>query len=137
MNKYKIGDTLTVVVSHDKSNIGIVGRVADIVDGDRYRLDTAPQYYFEENCLDRAVFREVFFSDEVLADKWYKAKLQFITIDEKSGKEKRTAVAYLVQAASFDKAIASIDEVMGGTMIDYEKPNITDTKIMDVFLKTA
>lgn len=36
-----------------------------------------------------ANFKEVFFSDNSEDDKWYAAKLQFITIDEKSEKEKR------------------------------------------------
>lgn len=30
-----------------------------------------------------APYKEIFFSDEEMADRWYKAKLQFITIDEK------------------------------------------------------
>ena len=42
--------------------------------------------------IDRCVFKEIFFSDEAGADKWYKSKLQFITIDEKTEKEKKTAV---------------------------------------------
>ena len=33
-------------------------------------------------------YGEIFFSDLIDDDKWYKAKLQFITIDEKSEKEK-------------------------------------------------
>ena len=55
---------------------------------------------FEVWEIDRAVFKEIFFSDEDMADKWYKAKLQFITIDEKIDKEKRTNVYYLVQAVA-------------------------------------
>ena len=67
------------------------------------------------------------------ADKWYKAKLKFITIDEKTEKEKKTAVYYLVQAGSFEGARKNIDDVMGGTMIDYEIDTVSETKIMDVF----
>ena len=47
--------------------------------------------------------------------------------------EKRSNVTYLVQAATLDGAVKNINEVMGGTMIDYEKSNIAETKIMDVF----
>jgi hypothetical protein len=78
-------------------------------------------------------FKEIFFSDEDTADKWYKAKLQFITIDEKTEKEKRSNVYYLVQAGSFDGAKKNIDEVMGGTMIDYVIAKVEETKYMDVF----
>ena len=83
--------------------------------------------------IDPAPFSEIFFSDAELPDKWYKAKLEFITIDEKTEKEKRSAVTYLVQAGSFDSALKSVNEVMGGTMIDYVTAKIEETKIMDVF----
>ena len=83
--------------------------------------------------IDRCAFKEVFFSDQETADTWYKAKLQFITIDEKTEKEKRTAVYYLVQGSSLENARKNIDEVMCGTMIDYVISSVSETKIMDVF----
>lgn len=92
---------------------------------------------FEVVEIDRCQFKEVFFSDEEMADKWYKAKLQFITIDEKTEKEKKTNVYYLVQAGSFEGARKNIDEVMGGTMIDYVINAVKETVIMDVFEYTA
>lgn len=88
---------------------------------------------FEVWEIDRAVFKEIFFSDDDMADKWYKAKLKFITIDEKTEKEKKTTVYYLVQAASFEGARKNIDEVMGGTMIDYIIDTVSETPVMDVF----
>lgn len=87
--------------------------------------------------IDRCVFKEVFFSDEDTADKWYKSKVHFITIDEKTDKEKRTAVYYLVHGSSLENARKNIDEVMGGTMIDYVISGVNETKIMDVFEYTA
>ena len=80
-----------------------------------------------------ASYKEIFFSEEEMADKWYKAKLQFITIDEKTEKEKRTNVYYLVQAGTLPVAVKSIDEVMGGTMIDYVIASVAETQLMDVF----
>lgn len=80
-----------------------------------------------------ASYGEIFFSDAPNDDKWYKAKLQFITIDEKTEKEKRSNVTYLVQAGSLPMAVKHIDEVMGGTMIDYVMAAIQETQIMDVF----
>ena len=88
---------------------------------------------FEVYEIDRAVYKEIFFSDDDMADKWYKAKLKFITIDEKTEKEKKTTVYYLVQAGSFEGARRNIDEVMGGTMIDYIIDTVSETTIMDVF----
>ena len=42
--------------------------------------------------LKIAPYKEIFFADSDLADKWYKTKLAFITIDEKTDKEKKTSV---------------------------------------------
>lgn len=80
-----------------------------------------------------ANYHEVFFSDSKEDDKWYKAKLAFITIDEKTEKEKRSIVHYLVQARSTDTAQQAINDVMSKTMIDYETASISETKILDVF----
>mgnify|MGYP002619869817 FL=1 len=83
--------------------------------------------------IGKACYGEIFFSDVDDDDKWYRAKLQFITIDDKSDKEKRTNVVYLVQAKSLARALRYIDEVMGKTMIDYDTIGINETPIMDVF----
>ena len=88
---------------------------------------------FEITDVKKAQYKEVFFDDAEMSDRYYKAKLAFITIDEKTEKEKRSTVTYLVQAATLDGAVTHINEVMDGTMIDYEKSNIAETKIMDVF----
>jgi hypothetical protein len=88
---------------------------------------------FEVKNINPAAYHEIFFSENDNDDRWYKAKLSFITIDEKTEKEKRSAVVYLVQAATFNGAVKNIEEVMGGTMIDYVIANISETKIMDVY----
>ncbi|MBR5412745.1 MAG: DUF4494 domain-containing protein [Fibrobacter sp.] len=88
---------------------------------------------FEVVDISRAPFKEIFFDESETADRWYNSKLEFITIDEKTDKEKRSAVTYLVQAGTFDNALKNVNEVMGGTMIDYVTAKIEETKIMDVF----
>ena len=84
-----------------------------------------------------ANYHDVFFSDDTQDDKWYKAKLAFITIDEKTEKEKRSIVHYLVQARSTDTAQQAINDVMSKSMIDYETASISETKILDVFEHSA
>ena len=91
---------------------------------------------FDVKAITRAPYGEIFFSDADSDDKWYRAKLAFITIDEKTGKEKRSNVVYLVQAASLDNARQYVNEVMDKTVIDYEVISISETPIMDVFEKT-
>lgn len=88
---------------------------------------------FEVADIKKAAYKEIFFSDEDVADRWYKCKLQFITIDEKTEKEKRSNVNYLVNAGTLNGAVKNIDEVMGGTMIDYVIASVAETALMDVF----
>ena len=83
--------------------------------------------------LKIAPYKEIFFADSNMDDKWYVAKLAFITIDEKTDKEKKTRVCYLVNAGNINAAIKNIEEVMAGTMIDYDTLNVSETQIMDVF----
>ena len=88
---------------------------------------------FEVKDIKKAAYGEIFFSDSPSADRWYKTKLQFITIDDKTEKEKKSNVNYLVHGSTLPGAVKSIDEVMGGTMIDYVIASIAETQIMDVF----
>ncbi len=88
---------------------------------------------FEVKDIKKAAYGEIFFSDSPSADRWYKTKLQFITIDDKTEKEKKSNVNYLVHGSTLSGAVKSIDEVMGGTMIDYVIASIAETQIMDVF----
>lgn len=88
---------------------------------------------FRVKTIRQAAYGEIFFSDAAADDRWFKAKLMFITIDEKTEKEKRTANTYLVQAHTIQQAMKYIEQVMGGTLIDYEIAAISDTKIFDVF----
>lgn len=84
-----------------------------------------------------ANFKEVFFSDNGEDDKWYAAKLQLFTIDEKSEKEKRSNVNYLVQAKSLARALRYVGEVMDKSMIDYDIVGLNETKVFDVFERHA
>lgn len=76
--------------------------------------------------------KEVFFNEEESCDRYYKATLQFITLDEKREKEKYTQVYYLVQASSFDNCKETIRSFMGSTMMDYQIVSVSETKIIDV-----
>lgn len=83
--------------------------------------------------ITRAPYGEIFFDDRESSDKFYKAKLDFISIDEKTEKENKSTVTYLVQASNLDEAKKNIMDVMDGTMVDYDIQSIAETKIMDVF----
>ena len=88
---------------------------------------------FDIKNINPAPYSEIFFSDKDTDDKYYRVKLAFITIDERTQKEKKSKVTYLVQANSLEQARKNTEEVMKGTMIDYEFVSVTETKILDVF----
>lgn len=70
-------------------------------------------------------------------DKWYKAKVNYITLDEKSGAEKKQAFFYLIQAKDIDHARSRLNEYMKGSLADWECEALQKTKIMDVFVYNA
>lgn len=67
-------------------------------------------------------------------DKWYNVKLTYITLDDKSGKEKKTNQHILVKCFSSSDAIKLTHEYMKGSISDYEISAVVETDIMDVFL---
>jgi len=86
---------------------------------------------FSVSTIKRAKFSEIFFNEN--GDRFFKAKVLFITLDEKAGNEKKTAVNMLAQASDIDEAQTVIKEGMAGTLADYEIAEVKETKLMDVF----
>lgn len=83
--------------------------------------------------IKRANYSELFPCEEDAADKWYACKLEFVTLDEKKGTEKKTKSNVLVQAADLRDAMKKLEENMKETMADYNAVCIKETLIMDVF----
>lgn len=89
---------------------------------------------FEIMDISKAPFCEIFLSDNAAADRYYKVKVKFLSIDEKTCKEKISTVVYLVQADSTQTAQTNADKVLGKSMFDYTLASIIETKILDIFL---
>lgn len=85
--------------------------------------------------INVAKYKEVFLSDNVNDENFYKAKLSFIVLDEKTDKEKRSNVVYLVQAKTLNTALKYIDDVMAKTMMDYESVGVVGTGIEEFYLR--
>lgn len=67
------------------------------------------------------------------AERYYLAKVAFITIDEKTAQEKRTISQILVGASNFKEAYDNFLDKMGDTLADFELVSLTETPILDVF----
>ena len=110
--------------------LSITGAEARLIE----EMNPFMQGEFQCKGIKEAKYSEIFFSEEVTADRYFKCKLLFITLDEKSGKEKTTSTQILVQAADLRDAVKKLDEGMKGTMADYQIASVSETKIMDVYL---
>lgn len=86
---------------------------------------------FEVSAVKKERISELFANDK--GDRWYRCKVMFITLDEKSGAEKRSATTMLVQASDFQAAIKQLCDGMQGTMSDWEINTVSETTLMDVF----
>lgn len=81
--------------------------------------------------IKRARLSELFFNEN--GDRFYKIKVYFISLDEKSGAEKKTAAQMLAQASTLKEAISVLEEGMKGSLADYTIASVTETALMDVF----
>ena len=94
-------------------------------------------YYVSEEIKVKGIvpaqYSEIFFSDAANDGYWFKVKVKFITIDEKTSKEKYTNVVYLVQGSDISSAKANIEKELNKSMADCNLSGINETKILDVF----
>ena len=81
-----------------------------------------------------APYNEILLSDNSNDDKWFLSKVAFITIDEKTAKEKKTSQRLLVQAETSEKAMDYTKEMFSHGMSDYSIDSVQDTPTLDVFL---
>lgn len=92
---------------------------------------------FTVTAAKKTKIAEIFRANMHIADRFYLVKVNFITINEKTGQEKKAANLILVQASDFKDALSRFEELMKDTMADYEIAAISETPIVDVFKYAA
>ena len=90
---------------------------------------------FDVKKIAIAPYREVFFSGVEDDDKFFRATVAIITLDERTGKEKKNNVNYLVQAENIETARRYVVDAFFNTALEYEIKRLVETKILDVFEK--
>ena len=65
------------------------------------------------------------------ADKYFKAKVSFLTLDETTGKEKKTSELYLVQSETLESAESDVSHYLNDSNTTIS--SISETSILDVF----
>lgn len=88
---------------------------------------------FSVSVARKTKISEIFYDESDYADKWYLVKINFITLDEKTGNEKKSITQILVQAGDFENALGRFQDGMKGTMADFKIVSIAETAYMDVF----
>ena len=111
---------LVDALSFTEAEARIIEEITPFISGD-----------FKVTAVKRTNTAEIFWDEE--GDRWYRVKVNFVTIDEKTAVEKKTANYIMVQATDFKKAFDNFMAGMKGTMSDFEVASITETAIMDVY----
>ena len=83
--------------------------------------------------IRRARIAELFLNEEAEDDRYFRAKVNFITVDEKSGSEKKTSATMIVKSDSLPNAVTELKAQLDSQMASYEIAAVTDTQILDVF----
>ena len=118
MNKKVTEPYLVDALSFTEAEARIIEEMTPFISGE-----------FTVSDIKRANYSELFPCEEEAADRWFKCKLVFITLDEKSGAEKKTSTQVLVQAADLRDAVKKLD--------DYQIASVAETAIMDVYPYSA
>ena len=83
--------------------------------------------------IRRARIAELFLNEEAEDDRYFRAKVNFITVDEKSGSEKKTSATMIVKSDSLPNAVTELKARLDSQMASYEIAAVSDTQILDVF----
>jgi len=132
-------------VRYDKTlENGLIKKTTETYLVDAFNFTEAEKRFIEEitpfitgefivTDIKRARIADLFDSDDLNDDRWFKARIAFITLDEKSGVEKRTVQTALIQANDFHRALSRLDKGMKGTLGEWVIVSIAETAIIDVY----
>lgn len=83
--------------------------------------------------IKRVKIGELFLNEDEAEDRYFRSRVNFITFDEKSGTEKRSAVTMIVKSATLAGAMSTLITELEKQLGNYEISSISDTQILDVF----
>lgn len=122
MNNRVSENYLVDTLSFTEAEARIIGEVTPFISGE-----------FTVTDLKRENISELFSSEADKDDRWYKIKVAFVTLNEKSGKERKSYSYMLVQSSDTASAEKMLHERMKGTLSNYEVMEVKETNIIDVY----
>jgi len=120
VEKTVTGEYLVDAISWSEAESRIIEEMKPFISGE-----------FSITDISKFKVAEVFLNDS--GDYYYKVKLNFISLDEKSGSEKKTSVYMLVNAKTIEEAREIVVSEMKKSMMDYTIQKIEETNIIDLF----
>jgi hypothetical protein len=112
---------LVDAISFTEAETITIEKVTDLIGGS-----------FDVNAVKKEKIGEIFRS-ETGEGIWVKVKVEFITVDEISGKEKRTKVNMYQQTKDMFSVASDLKTNLKKSIVDWEIKSATETKILDVF----
>lgn len=83
--------------------------------------------------IKEEIISEILLSDDADADTYYKARVAYISIDDKSGKEHRDMVTMYVKSTSLTVAVEQVNKVISSVLGESCIVSISETKVVDVY----
>ena len=120
---------LVDAMSFTEAEARIKAEVAPYYKSGDFKVMTIKRSKISEITIDRNANSDV--------DRYYKVKVNWIGIDEKTLKEKRTAQYYLVAAGSIDAAHDVIRQHLRVSFSDFDVATVDESKIVDVIIPAS
>ncbi|WP_044117707.1 DUF4494 domain-containing protein [Alkaliflexus imshenetskii] len=86
---------------------------------------------FHVTNIRKADYSDIFPFDD--ADRWYKCKVGYVSIDETAGKEKKITSQMLVMGNNLKEAYDNLLTSLSGMTVDFDVTGVNESPIMDVF----
>lgn len=133
MNWYNIKVNVTEVADPSKRFcVQFLVKAETCTDAEKRLTESNAIVGFEEfsiESIQRKIYSDVISGD---AEKWFMTKIALITLDEKTGLEKRKNKAILVNADSIEDALDIVKEHFKDAVVDYEVSGVIETILEDV-----
>ena len=107
----------------------------NFADAETRVLEQVRPFVFAGQEVNMQTMRKVNFAEVVPNEQghyWFKAKVQFTTVDEERGKEKKLNVQLLVEEENMESAYRTVNKLMEQSANDYEILNLQQTAIVEV-----
>lgn len=118
----------------------LVGALSFTEAEERIVKEVQPQVFsdtLEVVGVKRVKLAELHLSDDEPDDRYYRARVGILTLDERTNTEREQVVSVLVQAESLQLALDKLLQEWERMLCHYRVNSIAETQIMDVYLYNA